>query len=690
MQTLLGPQVSIRSQERNFRNLLNRIHFSPRAGKVTVILLFTFCWLCVALVRSNVPRHNVHLEGSSLMGLSTYLQQGGLSGRDFQSRFGPATQFLAWMATSITKTQSSLDAYGMIIFLFCAASASLIAAMLLVCDRVSWQDSAIVYAFCFILNLFFDVLDFRIALLLLNAAFAYRITATETMRQQTIWATATGLLCFGSQLVTFELGIYAVLVVVCALIAGSLLTRSLWVLFGIEVFVATLAAANIALVVFFKLTSANYRLMFDYQNYSLEILHGYHNSMGMLWQLPTVPTVVLILATAYVIGKCIMFAKASDPIHASLFASLVFAAVVWVSSAFISSDIPHIITAFSPMIVVLGLLATNECKSRLSLAAWALAVGGLLFVWPSFNLNVPMDVFRIVRGEVGVQTAIRNLYAPKKPFKAQPLPLHLTSEAADRRGISVLSFPYDNHIGVGVRRPFFAPVLESYAASTDSLEQYYIEALDRQRRAGLDIIYGPDDGAVPHVKGTQAITRTPGIFEYIYRHFELVGNDDHEDGHYKLRERHQPRDVVTEDLQFSVLHQIAQSGTLKLDAPSTCGLVRMQLEIEYTKNTLVFRPSGIELSLSDGDQLVWQGSIKPLELNRTFFTYVSPLPREDFHKVFGQDPVQVTKWDKIEYTTVPTDLLGSAATRILIGTIQCVDPQKFVEATPATKMAIAQ
>jgi len=685
METLPAP-VSKRPK-RNFRSLLNRVHLSPRAAKMSVIVVFTVCWLVVGLVRSSVPPDGITSRGSSLVGLARYLQDGGISGRDFQSTFGPGSQLLAWLATSLTKSGSSLDAYGMITFFFCALSAILIGMFLVLCDRVSWQDSVVVYAFCFMLNLFFGLLDLQTVLVLLNAAFAHRITAAETMRQRVIWATSTGLLCFASQLVAFQLGIYAVVVIVLALIGGAILTRNASIILGMEIFVATLAVTNIMLVVFFKLTSGNYGLMFDYLNYSLEILRGNHNSMGILWQLPFRSTVVLIVAASYLVARSILVARNSDALGAALIASLILTAVIWMTTAFTSSDIPNIISAFTPLVVVLALLATNEFQSKVWLSGWALTVGALLFIWPSFNLSAPADIFEVVHGNVPILTAIENLHAPKASFEAN-VPAHLTS--TERSNVAVLSFPSDNQIGAGIRGSFFAPVLESYTASTSWLEQYYIQALDRQRQAGLEIIYGPDTGAVTYTGGALAITRTPDIFEYLYRHFELAGNEDHEDGHYKLRELSQPRDVAIESLPFSVPHQVAESGILKLNAPSNCGVVRIRLQIDYTKNTLIFRPSGIELSLSDGDRVVWQGSIMPLEPNHSFLTYVSPLPREGFHNVFGQGPVDSVKWDKVEYRSLPADVLGSKASRIRIETMQCLDPQKFVEPASAPAMAAVQ
>src|SRR5262249_19154752 len=152
------------------------------------------------------------------------------------------------------------------------------------------------------------------ALLLLSAAFAYRIIAAETLKEQLIWATATGFLCFFAQLVTFELGLYVAVLVVFALVIGSILTRTVHVLLGIEFFIATLAALNIELLAYFKLTSTNNGLVFDYPNYSVEILRGFHNSMGILWQLSTSQTVALVLAFCYVVGICVFLAIKSDPL----------------------------------------------------------------------------------------------------------------------------------------------------------------------------------------------------------------------------------------------------------------------------------------------------------------------------------------------------------------------------------------
>ena len=57
---------------------------SERVAKTAVVLVFTVGWLLIVLVRSQVANDPAATEGSSLPGLAAALQQGAISGRDFQ------------------------------------------------------------------------------------------------------------------------------------------------------------------------------------------------------------------------------------------------------------------------------------------------------------------------------------------------------------------------------------------------------------------------------------------------------------------------------------------------------------------------------------------------------------------------------------------------------------------------------
>jgi hypothetical protein len=672
MQTLFQHPVSTPRREIDIRTVFKRLRLGSRGTKLAVILVFTLCWFVVALVRSNNVHGPISSEGSSLIGLASSMRTGAFSGRDFQSMYGVGTQFLAWATTAVMKAPSPIEAYSRMAFVFSAFSALLIAALLQMCDQFSWQDCAILYTFCFLLNLFFNTFDFRTALLLLSAVFAYRIGAAQRMRYQIVWATAAGLLCFAAQLLTFELGIYVFALIVAALIGGSILTRNPRGLIQIQTFVVTVVGANVVLAVLFKLTSPNYELLFDYPNYSLEILRGFHNGMGLLWQLPLPQTIVLILAFLYVVSTCVVVGIKSDPLEALLLGTLSFAAVIWVKTAAVQSDIPHITTAFTPVLVLLALLATRVWKRRLLAQMWAGTLILLLVIWPSFNLTAPGDLLGLRQGKVVSSEASHN------SLEGGLVPGSMTFDLSDQGRVSNVAYSDDSHVSKGAPHRFFPPALETYAAFTHSLERYYIDALDQRSGEGLEV-------ALADIRG---ITRTPEIFEYLYRHFGLVGNVDHGDGPFEIRERHELRDTTMAQLPFSTPQQLPDQGMLKLTAPTTCGIVRLEMRMEYEKDPLIFRPSGVELSLRNSGQLVWTGSTVPLQLDHSSVALVTTVPEGSLQSLFTQEPLQTPKWNTIEYSSSAADILGARARRIRIEKVQCMDPGRFVEAASTSEAAL--
>src|SRR5207237_10767281 len=108
------------------------------------------------------------------------------------------------------------------------------------------------------------------------------------------------------------------------------------------------------------------------------MLRGYHNSLGMLWALPSRQTVVLVFVALYVFGMCIAAVRRVEPLDACLFAALGFTALVWLKTAFIRSDVPQIAVALTPIVVVVSLLPTIEWDSVWRGVVWAIAAVGRL------------------------------------------------------------------------------------------------------------------------------------------------------------------------------------------------------------------------------------------------------------------------------------------------------------------------
>jgi hypothetical protein len=95
MQIVQYPRAgTIEREDRKSSSLKTRLksfRLGPLAAKVLVVVVFTLCWLSVALVRSSSTSNTPALDNSSLISVATLLQQDAVSGRDFQSAFGPGT-----------------------------------------------------------------------------------------------------------------------------------------------------------------------------------------------------------------------------------------------------------------------------------------------------------------------------------------------------------------------------------------------------------------------------------------------------------------------------------------------------------------------------------------------------------------------------------------------------------------------
>ena len=269
----------------------------------------------------------------------------------------------------------------------------------------------------------------------------------------------------------------------------------------------------------------------------------------MLWQLPLAQTVALIAVSLYVLAMCVIGAWKSDPLDASLYSGLAVAAILWVMTAFVRSDIAHIAAAFTPMVVILSLVVPRDWSTPQEPAVWMVAVAAVVLAWPFSNINAPADLLKIISGEVGAGDTFRGLHTAHRSLEETSKASLGTQDQSDRRDVPLLPFPYDTHVAAGVRRPLFAPVLETYVVSTSYLEDYYLRALQRRRRMGLEIVFGPDRTADPLTGGVQAITRTPNVFEYIYRNFALVSAAEHPGGHYVLRSVDEPPPVGIEQTQ---------------------------------------------------------------------------------------------------------------------------------------------
>ena len=645
--------------------------------KLAVTILFTACWFVSAVVRSRFAGGETGLDASWLMGLAASLQQGLISGRDFHFTYGPAAQVFAWIGTFLTVSKSALDGYRMIYLTFVCLSALGIAAALLLYDRISWKQTAIIYVYLLLLNVFRDAVSFRMALLVLSAAFTYRMIAASESRRL-FHAAALGVFCFCCQLVTPDIGIYgAVVVVGSTLLTYVLEKRQIW-LNATATFLVTLICLNLGIDFVFKATSKAPIGIFDYQWYALEVIRGYNNTMGLDWGIDGIRTMLLGAVVAYIVVLAILVIRKRRTLDSYLIGTLVIASLLGLKGAMVRSDLGHVAYAAGPAVFTFLVLGKSEWNSRIGQAIWCALVTGLFWVLPGAGGVVPLEISKVITGKYPMGSMLQNISATTLPIESV-LPQTLRSSEFRNNRRAILPFPYEDYIAIALRRPLLAPVLQGYAALTPSLQRFYVDAVEKQRTKGLDIIYGVDEIAAWAVDGEPTITRLPLIFEYLYTHFNIATTGS-PDGHYLLESREDPRQMAFKDLSFASERWSNSSGIAHLHEPTSCGLLRIKMTVSMSYRQYLFRPSGIELTFRREGAPILTVPVRPSEFGRPFSTYVSLINAERFHYLFQDSLIPAPSWDSLGYSRSPADKVSARPVKVELHQVECVNPQIFTEA----------
>jgi hypothetical protein len=620
-----------------------------RAAKPAVVAVFTLLWLVVSVQRvpDGIGKYSeIGVDTSWVVALPEMLHQHAISGRDFHFTYGPLAQVLAYVGASLHSPWSANDSLPLIMLAFYAASVFLFAAILLLLRPMRWKHCVLLYVAIAALNLFSEPTAFRpLALVLCTVLFIHAIHSNSVPRI-VAWSALTGVACFAAQLLTFELGPYAIATIVIAGVAIAVrqkLKARLWLC--LSVLFAVYGIGNLATDLVFYVSGSSYAF-FDYQRYAIETIRGFTFSQSLPWELGVWPTLGLFAVGLSAAG--VMFVIDRKEGESDLFLALLVCSFVELKSLTIRSDIGHITQSFSPLVLVFLLgSAVYLSRWRVSKAPtilWGASLVVLWFSWPWAGNYFAADLFHAATN--------------KSPITKLSSIRHVSSEpVADTSSNPLLAFPYQNYIPIAMRHPVVAPVLMSYNASTETLQKYYVESLDREK--ALEVVYGVDSIDSKTIDEVQAVSRTPLIFDYLYQHFRLGGKAPILEGYYLLRrDTESPRQLVSTDVK--------QSG------PAECNLLRLNLEMDYPFSRHVGRPTPIELLFSKNGTPILKTTLVALKANEPFSTYVSLIPPDHFHDLFRSGPIAPTSWDKMEVTTRTSDWLGVAPSKVDVRRIECL------------------
>jgi hypothetical protein len=643
--------------------------------KAAVIFVFSVLLWTISVVRvpESVGRNaDIGMDTSWVVGLPEALHQGYVSGRDFHHTYGPVAQLLAFCGAWFHDPWSPLDALPLILLSFLTASIVILALVLFLLKPLDWKGCALVYVCCAGLNLFSEPTAFRALAVLLSAAIIYRGLSSASDAEMFFWAALAGITSFTGQLATPELGLYGVLAAVLTFAIQAVLSpaRRRRLALAAATTVVVYIAANVVTSALFVFSSSSYGSLFDYQRYEFEMLRGYTFTAGTPWELSMPATLGLAALAAFTLGAGIRLSARTGSAHA-LLVPLMLTSAISLKSGVIRSDTGHITQALSPLIftfLVIGALFLQNLRSERKMGLlWVAIFVALWLSWPWAGPYAAVDVWRAATNSP-IQK-LRRLRAVSGSVE-ELLPSGLTADAIpeDR----VLPFPHELYIPVKLQRRLFAPVFQSFNASTEALQHFYVERL-QSAHPDLTVVYGMDHIASPTVGSVQSIARVPYVFDYLYRHFRLANNAGFGRGFYLLREDGRAREFRSVEVAFDSVR--GQDGAYELQPrhPHQCSLLQLTLRLHYSPARYFGRPVPAELTVFRGGQTLVQTAIVPIEPNSSFSTYVSLIPDDRFYEVFAHNGPPSVAWDKLRIAHEPSDWLGVAPSEIRVERIACLE-----------------
>jgi hypothetical protein len=645
--------------------------------KLCVIAGCSLLWLMVSVIRiPENPRQNadIGIDTSWVLALPEMLHNHSISGRDFHFTYGPLSQALAFAGASLHSPWSGISSLPLIIFAFLTASIVLMALVLFLIKDFGWKECLFIYAASAGLNLFSEPTAFRPLAVLLCAVILSRALESRTGFSRWTWAATAGAACFAAQCLTFELGLYSIM--------AMLVTGLVWMfradrthlrqsLASIGVVFIVYLAANLAINCYFVLSSPTYSF-FDYQRYAMATIRGFGFSQSLPWELSAGVTVGLAAVALFTVCAAIYIMARVHAPSRSFMIPLFVCALIELKSMTVRSDLGHIIQSLSPLVfLLLSAGAIFILRWRLSKVPWILwaAVFAILWVcWPWAGPYAVRDLYQAATGVSPIQKLAR-LRVDMVPPDAV-LPEGLAVQKNVPAG-PLLAFPYEIYIPIALHQPIAAPVPMAYNASTESLQQFYVQRLERE--PDLTVIYGLDGVASTSIDGIPIITRAPAIFNYLYTHFRLGGSERFGKGFYLLqRDATARRELQRIPIHANIRQVEKSTWEIQLKEPNACSMLSLDIEIDYPLRQYLGHPAPLELLFFRSGTPFLKTGLCAIKPNAPFTTLVSLMPEGKFFEIFGEGKAATRSWDQLRISPRGADPLGVEPSRINIRSIACL------------------
>lgn len=673
-----------------FDRLTGLVKFVSPHSKALVIV----AWMIIVSIQVifTIPAlsqlsKGIGLDNSWFIGLPAAMQNNDWSGRDFYFTYGPLWQFVAQLGAGLNSSGSAIDGYPGIVLAVTLLEIGLFGLSIGLIKQLDARRSLIVLAAIALLNFQSLSLYARPMAAVVCALLVQRCLAAPTTRSRLSWAVAAGAAFMAAQLISADIGVYTVITAVAVMLIFSLLGRfrqrlkqpallaPLKYLTTLAVMLGTYLTANLLLSLLFTLTSPDYRNFFDYQYYNIEIIRGYSYAMGgTTWDLAGVSTFVFALSVIYVICFSAVNLSRIPLADSYLLTCLAVCGIFQLKGATVRSDLGHAMLGATPLILLFLIIgvaggARGWYKNTFFKVSWWLLAVFLLAAWPFATTQPLRQLNALIDGKASLSEQLQNLTTGHIPL-SDLLPPGLAEATASTNAI--LSFPQDNYVPIALHKKIVAPVHQAYSAFTLSLQQKYVDDLQRHKNT-FEVVYGLDGLTGVMLENVQQVTRVPIIFEYLYRNYKLKSPQVFGNKFVVLEPRATPAEFRSQAVAFDTKPWNGQLITFKMPQPATCSMLRLTQKINYPVLTLLGRATQLNVKIWSKNKIIQESSMVAIEPGKSFSTYISLMDLDKFYNIFSDsNPVQTRQLDSLQMVPLSTAFLGFAPSAVEVSKIECI------------------
>jgi hypothetical protein len=416
-----------------------------------------------------------------------------------------------------------------------------------------------------------------------------------------------------------------------------------------------------------------------YHRELLDMIAGYGLTMGHRWSLGPGQNAALGAVVVFLVWWTLRRAATAPGRERAQLLALLAAAAVCGRSAFTRSDLGHIALAFTPMVVLLAVLAGSELRRTRRLAAAPLGAVLLLFAgWPLIDaggiaraLGAPAR-FDLVLDRLGVlhRAEIDRRDVVRRAAQRRGMTARLFRARSTLGGRPLAVVPWENHLAIALGAPPAGAILQAYAAHTPEVQERYLAAL--RAAPETQVLLAVDHLGTKPIDGVLTAVRLPRILRGLLEELEPASPSPPGSPLLLLERRPSPRRLRVEPLAIEVL---AGTGlTLASVAlPSTpCRLLAVELVLSYPPWVALGRPEPLDLKVLGSGGAITASRVVPLRAGAAFEILVPLISMERYASLWSEAAGPGPEVTALRLGRV-SESLATAPSRSEVRSVSCLE-----------------